>query len=208
MSNAELKAQAKQSLKGKYGEAIKMMVVYSLISFVVGFVLGFIAGMLGLSENATDIISSIASFVLSAIFQFGVVSFYLKVSRNEEVTYKELFAKKELWLPYITITILTGIFAFLWSLLFVIPGIIASIKYSQVYLIALDNPELSAKEVINKSKQMMEGHKMDYFMLNLSFIGWAILGVFTLGILYFWLIPYMSVTQSNFYNSIKMQNNI
>ena len=92
---------------------------------------------------------------------------------------------------------------FLWSLLFIIPGIIAAIRYSQAFLIKLDDPDLSATECIDKSKEMMNGHKMDYFLLILSFIVWFILGVFTCGILYLWLIPYYSTTICNFYNEIK-----
>jgi len=62
---------------------------------------------------------------------------------------------------------------------------------------------MSTMEVITKSKEMMNGHKMDYFVLVLSFFGWAILGILTLGILYLWLTLYMNVTFANFYNSLK-----
>jgi uncharacterized membrane protein len=75
-----------------------------------------------------------------------------------------------------------------------------------VYYIALDNPELSATEVINKSKTMMNGHKLDFFILGLSFIGWIILIPFTFGLLSLWLVPYMQVTYANFYNSLKEHN--
>ena len=73
------------------------------------------------------------------------------------------------------------------------------------YYIKLDNPELNEFEVIRRSKEMMNGHKMDYLILCLSFIGWEILGVFTFGILYVWLIPYMNVTIANFYNQLKQE---
>ena len=117
----------------------------------------------------------------------------------------ELFSKTNLALPYIFLSVVTGIFTFLWSLLFIIPGIIASISYSLVHFIKLDNPELNEFEVIRRSKEMMKGHKMDYLILWLSFIGWFILGIFTFGILYFWLIPYMNVTMANFYNKLKQE---
>lgn len=203
MNRVELKERAKASLQGKYGDAIKMMFVFYLINFGVGFVLGFTEGLLNLSENASDLISSLVSIVLSCLFGFGMVSYYLKLSRNEEVTYKELFSKFDMAIPYISIALVTGLFTLLWSLLFIIPGIIASISYTLVYMIKLDNPEMSTMEVITKSKEMMNGHKMDYFVLILSFFGWAILGILTLGILYLWLTPYMNVTFANFYNSLK-----
>lgn len=203
MNRVELKERAKASLKGKYGDAIKMLIVFFLINFGVGFVLGFAGGLLNLSENASDLISNLVSIVLSGLFGFGMVSYYLKLSRNEEVTYKELFSKFDMAIPYILIALVTGLFTLLWSLLFIIPGIIASISYTLVYMIKLDNPEMSTMEVITKSKEMMNGHKMDYFVLIISFLGWAILGILTLGILYLWLIPYMNVTFANFYNSLK-----
>ena len=203
MNRVELKEKAKASLNGKYGDAILMMIVYFLMEIVLTFILGFTGGLLSLSENAVSLLSSIFSIIFSGLFGFGMISYYLKVSRNEEVTYKELFSKFDLCLPYILISLTTGAFIFLWSLLFIIPGIIASISYTLVYMIKLDNPEMSTMEVISKSKEMMKGHKIDYVVLVLSFLGWSILGIFTLGILYLWLIPYMSVTFANFYNSLK-----
>ena len=142
MNRVEIKERAKASLKGKYGDAILIMVVYFLISFAVGFILGFVSALLGISATVLDLLTNIASLILAGIFGFGMVSYHLKVSRNEEVTYKELFSKVDLALPYILISLVTAILTFLWSLLFIIPGIIASISYTLVYFIKLDNPEI------------------------------------------------------------------
>jgi len=199
MNRAEIKEKAKTSLKGKYGDAISLLFVYLGISFAGGVILVF----LGLDETSMELASNIVAIIISALFEFGMLSYFLKISRNEAVSYKELFSKTNLFWPYIAISLLTSIFIILWSFLFIIPGIIASISYSLVYYIKLDNPELSASEVISKSKEMMSGHKWDFFVLGLSFIGWAILGIFTFGILYLWLVPYMQVTYANFYNSLK-----
>ena len=203
MNRAEIKAKAKESLKGKYGDAIAIMAIPFGISLALGFVIGF----MGLDEASIEIISNIISIIISSLFGFGTISYYLKISRNEPVTYKELFNKTNMFWPYIAISLLVGLFTMLWSFLFIIPGIIATLSYTLVYYIKLDNPELSAIDVIRKSKQMMQGHKWELFVLELSFIGWAILGVFTLGILYLWLTPYMSVTYANFYNTLKEKNN-
>lgn len=215
MNRKELKRMAKDNLQGKYAEAIKLYLIYFLITFginfIIGFGIGFYAGITGtyindFAMNIIDIITVIISFIIEGLFTFGMTSFYLKISRNEEVSYRELFSKKHLFWPYIAISIITSIFVLLWSFLFIIPGIIASIAYSLVYLIKLDNEELSTLEVIKESKKLMNGHKWEYFVLNLSFIGWILLGLLTFGILYFWLIPYMSVTQANFYNYLKEKN--
>lgn len=194
MDRSELKLKAKERLNGKYKDAILVLLIPSLISFGLGFIEGFFE--LGL-------IGDILSIVVSALIGFGTVSYYLKVSRNDSVDYKEIFSKTDMFLSYIGITLLVGLFIILWGLLFIIPGIIAALNYSLVYYIKLDNPELGVMEVLNKSKQMINGHRWEYLVLGLSFIGWAILGVFTLGILYFWLIPYMEVTYANFYNNLK-----
>ena len=199
MNRVELKEKAKDSLKGKYGDAIALLFIYLGISFAGGFLLGF----LGLDDNSMELASNIIAIIISGLLEFGCVSYFLKISRNEPVTYKELFTKTNMFWQYIAISLLTSIFIILWSFLFIIPGIIASISYSLVYFIKLDNPELSVSEVIKKSKEMMNGHKWDFFVLGLSFIGWAILGIFTFGILYLWLFPYMQVTYANFYDSLK-----
>ncbi len=207
MNRAELKANAKRSLQGKYGQAILMTIIFSFITSMVTYVV--LLGGPNASKITVMILEYVAIILRLSVFAFltlGSVSFYLKVSRNEEVTWKELFSKTNLWLGLLGVTIVTGVFISLWSLLIVIPGIIASYRYAMVDYILLDNPNIGIMDCINKSKKMMYGHKMDLFLLHLSFIGWVILGVFTLGILYLWLMPYMSVTIANFYNSIKDQN--
>lgn len=203
MNRSELKNKAKESLKGKYGDAIALLV----ISFGISFVTGLIMGLSGLDETTTEFIGNIISVIISGLIGFGTISYFLKISRNESVTYKELFSKTNMFWSYIAIALLVGLFTMLWSLLFIIPGIIAAMSYSLVYYIKLDNPELSAIEVIGKSKEIMRGHKWDFFVLNLSFLGWGILGIFTLGILYLWLVPYMQVTYANFYNKLKEEKN-
>ena len=79
------------------------------------------------------------------------------------------------------------------------------LDYSMVYFIMLDHEEYSASEILKKSRDIMNGHKLELFKLELSFIGWIILGIFTFGILYLWLIPYMKVSISNFYTKRKEQ---
>ena len=109
---------------------------------------------------------------------------------------------KDLWCAF-KVQFLTGLFTFLWSLLFVIPGIIKALSYSMSTYILAENPGMPALEAIERSKKMMDGHKADLFVLGLSFIGWALLGSITLGIAYIWIIPYVSTTYVNFYNQIK-----
>lgn len=88
---------------------------------------------------------------------------------------------------------------FIGTILFVIPGIIVGIMFSQANYILAENPDKSAMECIKESARMMKGHKFDYFVLELSFIGWSILCVLSLGIGFLWLVPYFEITLTNFY---------
>ena len=216
MNFKELKENARNSLKGHYKDAIIMFIVLGLISSVaacVGMGLDAVFKTGGttttyefmgqtVSTTSVGVFASIFSVISTALFMFGTISFFLKISRNEETTWKEIFSKVNMTGDYIVISFLVALFTTLWSILFIIPGIIAAFAYSQVYLVKLDDPEIGYMDAIKKSKELMKGHKMEFFLLSLSFIGWAILGIFTLGILYFWLVPYISVTEANFYNKL------
>ena len=100
MNRIELKNRAKESLKGKYGEAIKLL----LITFAISFATGFVVGFLNLDEDIAELISSIVSLAVAGLLGFGTVSFFLKISRNETVTYKELFSKINMCFSYLAIS--------------------------------------------------------------------------------------------------------
>ena len=100
------------------------------------------------------------------------------------------------------------LFISLWSLLLVIPGIIKSFSYAMTPYILQDYPELSANQAINLSRKMMTGHKFDFFWLNLSFIGWAILCLFSCGVGYAWLMPYVQTASAAFYQEVKKEVNV
>ena len=164
----------------------------TLIIFALGIVCGFI-----------PIIGSLASLIITPAFSLSLCIVYLKLTKNEVLSVGDVFSGfnktgRALWL-----NILISIFTFLWSCLFIIPGIIKAYSYSMAFYVLADNPELTAREALSKSKQIMNGHKMDLFILELSFIGWFLLVGLTLGLAAIYVIPYMSATMANFYNSIK-----
>ena len=107
------------------------------------------------------------------------------------------------WLHVVWGMILSTIYIFLWTLLLIIPGIIKSYSYALTLYILVEHPEMSANEAIEESMRLMDGHKFDLFYLQLSFIGWAILSILSLGLGFFWLIPYQMTTQAAFYRDIK-----
>jgi uncharacterized membrane protein len=106
--------------------------------------------------------------------------------------------------------LLVYVYTALWTLLLIVPGIVKGLAYSLTPFIVKDNPELSPNEAINLSIKMMKGHKFDLFYLYLSFIGWILLAMLTLGIGLLWVIPYMQTAMAAFYLDVKnvYNNNI
>lgn len=202
ISRAELKANAKAQLKGNTGNSILVMLAYIGITAVISIITATVSSLTSTDNFGTSIIPSLCSAVITPPLALGMYCFFLKLSRGQEASVNDLFSQFTIWGKAIILYILMSFFTFLWSCLFVIPGIIAAIRYSQAYYIMLDNPELSSLEAINRSKEMMKGHKMDYFVLGLSFFGWVLLGSLTLGIAFLWIGPYMSTTYANFYRSL------
>ena len=98
--------------------------------------------------------------------------------------------------------ILVTVFTFLWTLLFIIPGIIKSYSYSMTYYVLCDHPGYTAKEAITESRKLMQGNKMRLFCLQLSFIGWFIVGLLCLGIGLLWVMPYYKAAEAEFYQDL------
>jgi uncharacterized membrane protein len=130
--------------------------------------------------------------------------FFLSLSRNKTVEIGDMLKgfDKNFLNPVLAMVLIT-IYVLLWAVLLIIPGIIAALSYSQVFFILVENPSMSASDAIAKSKAMMEGYKWKYFCLFFRFIGWIILSIFTLGIGFLFLAPYMQVTFAKFYDDIQ-----
>ena len=101
------------------------------------------------------------------------------------------------------IGLMTSLFTFLWSLLFVIPGIVKAYAYSMAYYIKLDHPDYGWNACITASRQMMDGHKWEKFVLDLSFLGWIIVGSLCLGVGTLWVTPYMEAANAQFYEYVR-----
>lgn len=183
-TNAQLKAKALNSLKDKWGIAIGGLVIFILVSGVAGII-------------------PFASMIVSGPLTLGFAYFMLKISKGQEPQIDNLFDGFKRFEDSIVLYLLQLIFVVLWMLLFIIPGMIAAISYSQAYFIMAEDPNIKPMEAIDKSKEMMNGYKWKYFGLGFHFIGWAILCVFTLGIGLLWLIPYMAATYTEFYHDVK-----
>ena len=148
------------------------------------------------------LITGILYFVLGSIIEVGYAKFNLNLADKLEGAFENLFAYFSYWKTTAVARLLRSIYLLLWSLLFIIPGIIAALSYAMTNYILAENPQMSASEAINLSKQMMDGNKWRLFCLRLSFIGWDILCGFTLGIGYLWLNPYKQAAEATFYREV------
>lgn len=193
MNRAELKSMAKEQIRGNIG-----------ILFVVTLLIGLISGIASTVLGKIPVVGSLlAAVIVTPAFSLSLVRVYLALAKGVKPQAKDAFSGFDDFWSAFKVTFLVGLYTFLWSLLFVIPGIVKGISYSMAMYVLAENKGMSATECINASKEMTNGHKMDLFVLSLSFIGWMILGSITLGIAYIWITPYMQATFTNAYNSLK-----
>jgi len=186
--NRELMAAARQSLAGKWNGAAGVFFVYLLLLIV---------------PQMVPIIGGFAALILAGPFVVGMMRYVLNVSRGESAQIGDLFSGFNRFGQAFCTYLLVTIYVFLWTLLLIIPGILASLSYAMVWFILQDHPELSANEAIGRSKKIMYGNRWKFFCQSCRFIGWMLLVPFTLGIGYFWLCPYMAVSMAKFYEDIR-----
>ena len=193
MNRAEIKSLAKQQIKGKISILFVILLIIGAITAVATTILGFIpvAGPL------------VATIIITPAFMLSQIRIFQNLAKGKAPDVSDAFSGFDDFWSAFKVNFLVGLFTYLWTLLFIIPGIIKGFSYSMAMFILAENKGMSAREAINRSKTMMHGHKMDMFVLELSFIGWMLLGMVTLGIAYIWVMPYMSATYINFYNKIK-----
>ena len=148
------------------------------------------------------IVLGIIFFVLGSVIGVGYARFNLNLVDGGEGTFENLFRYFPYWENAACTRFFKGLYILLWSLLLVIPGIIASYNYAMTDYILADQPEMTAHEAIFRSKELMYGNRWRLFCLNVSFIGWDILNMLTLGIGSLWLNPYKQAAQADFYREI------
>lgn len=170
-------------------------------------VLLIIAALLMVSALVLLIIA-IVQFIIGSFVSLGLARYNLNLIDGKEATVGQIFCHSSIWGKAVWLRLRMNIFIFLWSLLLIIPGIIKSYSYSMAGFIMSENPEMSAKEAMEVSMQMMKGNKWRLFCLQLSFIGWGILCIFTLGIGFLWLSPYMNAATAAFYDEVSRQGSM
>ena len=155
-------------------------------------------GSTTLSVNTINLVH----FILGGVIQLGYAQFLLKQYNRANFEVKDLFSQFERFGQAFLQRFLRILYTSLWSLLFIIPGIVKSYAYAMTPFIMAENPEMTASEAITASKEMMDGHKGELFTLDLTFIGWDLLCLFTLNIGHLWLNPYKNAAYAVFYKDL------
>ena len=198
MNRAELKSAAKSQIKGKIGTLL-------LITLVIGLISG-LASALGAIPVVGIFIGLLVTFVITPAFSLSTIRIYLDVSAGGTPTVNDAFSGfSDFWSAFKN-TFLVGLFTTLWSLLLFIPGIVKGYSYSMSMYILAENPGKPALECISESKELTYGHKMELFILDLSFFGWYIVGALCLGIGTLWVQAYHKTAVALAYESLKAEN--
>ena len=235
MTRAELKQQAKDTLRGRWGTAIGMILIYELI-----------IGAIGMAANMLPFIGSLATIVVSIPLSFGFIGQMLKFSRNDNAGFFDFFTigfsnfgkswsivgntiLKLLGLLiayivciFVTVGLLVAAFINASTSLLVISALVMVIAFIVIYVMLIiksylyvlteyignDNNNMSGIEIVERSSDLMKGHRWELFVLELSFIGWALLAVLTFGIGFLWLEPYMQITTIKFYENLAGINTV
>ncbi|MDR2313872.1 MAG: DUF975 family protein [Spirochaetaceae bacterium] len=187
-TNAMLRRAAREQLRGSWLPAAGMVFVWLFILILLG------------------LIGGIGYIVFYGPLMLGVCGYFLTKARGGAVTMGAMFGGFNMFGPGFLLYFLMSFFLVLWTCLLIIPGIVKSLSYSMAYYILLDNPRMSALDAITASRRMMEGYKGKLLCLYLSFTGWALLCILSLGIGFFWLIPYAQLTMANFYEDLNKNN--
>lgn len=147
-------------------------------------------------------------FVIGSIVSVGYARFNLDLVDRRDAVIETLFKYFAQWKTAVAAKLLRTFYTFLWTLLFIVPGVVAEYSYAMTSYIIAENPEISASEAIEQSKEMMRGNRFRLFCLRMSFIGWDILAICTLGVGNLWLIPYRQAATAAFYREVSGTENI
>lgn len=205
-SSVTYKRAAKESLCGQWGTSA----VFTLVFFVIVYAVAFVASLVGGTSDsempmAMNPVVLAAQILIVLPLTYAYMVAFLGASRGEQVRTGMLAAGFNDYLRVVGTLLLRNVYVWLWTLLLVVPGIVKYYSYAMTEYVLADYPELSYNAAIERSMAMMKGHKMELFLLTLTFIGWWIVCAFTLGIAMLWVHPYFNVTVAKFYEDLKQE---
>ncbi len=226
----DFRARAREALSGKWMLAVGTGLVASILgsgsdveeifnldiketfdtfqSFEGTVSLNEISGLLPFAYGAISLalLLSLALFVLGSAIRLGYCKFNIRLISKTGAEFDDLFSYFKVFGKALLLRIITGLYTLLWTLLLIIPGIIASYRYAMAPYIMAEDTSLTASEAIERSKEVMDGHKWRLFCLDISFIGWNILAALSFGIGFLWLIPYTEASRAAFYIDLRGDN--
>lgn len=182
--HSNITTYARQALEGKWGLAAGATLLYFLVSIVPAMI-------------------PAGGLIVGGPLALGYAHFTQNISRGKQSEAGDVFEGFKRFLPATGAYLLIMLLSFIGFLLLIIPGIMLWAGLSQTFFIMNDEPELKVTEAMRKSWDMMDGYKVDYFLLVIRFIPWIILSVFTLFIGLIWLIPYMYTTLAKYHDTVK-----
>ncbi len=186
-TNRDLMQQAREALKGRWGLAVGGNVIYLVLTVLIQGIpkVGWIGGL-----------------IIGGPLLLGWAAFFLTFSRRQEALLAQLFEGFQNFTRALVTYLLMILFVLLWTLLFIVPGIVAGLSYSQTFFILAENPQMESREVLRKSKAIMRGNRWKLFCLFWRFFGWFLLGIVSLGIGFLWIMPYLQTTLARFYDDL------
>jgi uncharacterized membrane protein len=190
---SEIRQEARVQLQGLWTNLVPVWFIYFLIMF----------GATAIFRGGTEFFGTVTIWILGGPLMMGITRLFLKIYHKEPFEFGQMFDGFKEWGRTLAAYLLILLFTFLWLLLLIVPGIIAGLSYSMTFFIMAEDPEITASDAIRKSKEMMMGHKMELFLLGLSFFGWMILAAIPFGLGFLWLESYMMASFTIFYHKIK-----
>jgi uncharacterized membrane protein len=186
MNEIQIKERAKEIMNQQMGNLIMAFIIYGLVS-----------------SGISTLTFGMAWIFIYGPLSLGAANILLKADKGESFAFEEVLSGFRDFGKALLAGVLTSLYIFLWSLLLFIPGIVAALSYSMTFFIMSENPQLSAEQAIEASKRMMVGHKTELFSLIISFIGWWILCIISMGIAAIYVAPYFHCSLTVFYQNLK-----
>lgn len=210
-TNFEYRAQTRQALEGRWNEAAIVSLVLIVITFACACAGVVSEHMSGFIAKFVSISGSLLQLLVATPLSVGFTIMTLQFLRGTgELTIDEMIAPvrsnyRNIFTTMLIMSIILAVTSIVTVFLLCIPGIILCYCYAMVPFLLKDYPELEWRDLLRTSREMMKGHKMDFFLLQLSFIGWIIVCILTCGIGLIWLLPYQSAAEAAFYNDLKAE---
>lgn len=214
-ANAEYRVSGRELTKGKI---LNIFLVNLIFSIVLGIITG-IAQAYGpkIDQNTMQVIDpgvpvlnflfTVVALLISGYVAYGFTKMMIGVTKNEQPNIEKVLTTsvKDQPVKAPLLMFITNVFLALWTLLFIIPGLVKSYSYAMTSFLLVNEPDIQPVDAVTKSRKLMDGKKMQLFLLDLSYVGWYILSLFTLGILFIWVSAWHQTARTLFFTDAYKQ---